>query len=174
MQFATIWMAGLALLMLGIWLRGLFTSQIHQETMRADWARGWRVLFREFWLQTDGVLITYTSKFSGFGTATPPTAQQASQLPVQTAQINLLDTDAQAVVVHNWGSLPGAVSFASYLFPEIFMYCSQTTSSPSSFQTNFTFGLANTNSITINKLNVGTGSGGTFNLIMRVPHTISG
>ena len=44
--------------------------------------------------------------------------------------------------------------------------------SDSSFATNFTFGLTgNTNSITITKNSIGTGSGGTYQLTMRLPYS---
>ena len=169
MQIAMAVMAGLALLILAVWLRGLFDSQEHKDEIREAWGAGWQAILQEFARASDGVVtITYTSKFAGFGTSTPPTAIQASQLQVQTAQVAFADADAQAVVVHNWGSLPGAASFASFLSPAIGFYCALATNSPSSFATNFTFGISNTNSVTINKIGVGTGSGGTFNLIMRL------
>ena len=114
--------------------------------------------------------ITYTSAFSGNGASVAPTAIQASQLQVQTAEVNFLDGDTQAVVVHNWGSVqgfPAPASWAQYLLPYISYYCLQQTATPTSFATAFTFGITNTNSITVNKTSVGVGSGGTFAIIMR-------
>lgn len=165
--------AGLALLILVIWLRGLLTNPVHQHEMRVAWYLGWRVLLRNLWVTDLGVTITYTSQFAGYGTNTAPTAVQASQLQEQTAQVFFADADTQAVPIHNWGSLPGASSWASFLHPQIIFYAAQNTSS-TSFETGFTFGLSNTNSITINKLSVIAGSGGTYNLIMRRPHSIGG
>ncbi len=44
--------------------------------------------------------------------------------------------------------------------------------SDSSFATNFTFGLSNTNQVYITKVGVGTGQGGTYNVWLRYPHSI--
>lgn len=115
-----------------------------------------------------GVAILYTSPGIGTASATPPTAAQAHQLPTQTAQVTFADGDAQAVIVTNWG-LPA--SFPSYGFPEIAAYWLSQTASPSSFQTALTFGISNTNSVTVNKTNVGTGSGGVLQVILRRPHS---
>lgn len=112
------------------------------------------------------VVVTYAFPVSG---VTAPTAVQASQVPTQTAQVFFADTDTQAVVTHNWG-LPA--SFPGFLFPECIMTKSLGGGSDSSFATGFTFGLTNTNSITINKLSIGTGSGGTYNLVLRKPHSV--
>lgn len=116
-----------------------------------------------------GVTITYTSEFIGQGSATAPTAVQASQLVTQTATVLFADGDAQAVVTHNWG-LPA--SFPSFLYPELMFYPVLNGVDNSGIGTPFTFGLTNTNSVTINKLRVGTGSGGTWNLVMRKPHSL--
>ena len=164
-------LAGLALLVLTVWLRGLLSNPIHQRGMRLAWRRSWLVIFRNFCISEMGVAITYTSHFTGWNTSTAPTAIQASQLMEQTAEVYFDDADTQAVVVHNWGSSPGAASWAAFLHPQVWMYCVMRTGTPSSFATGFTFGLSNTNSITINKISVGTGSGGTYNVVMRRPHS---
>jgi len=134
-------------------------------------SRPWRVgiLLRRLAWDTSGVVaITYSSPFAGNGTTTAPTAIQASQLPTQTAQVFFADTDTQAVIVHNWG-LGG--SFPSFLFPEIMYYKALGGASETSFGTDFTFGISNTNSVTMNKISVGVGSGGTWNVIMRRPYS---
>lgn len=126
----------------------------------------WRALFHEL----DGVTITYTSVFTGNGSSTAPTAIQASALLVQTAEVFFADADATATIVHNWGSVtsfPPPASWASFLLPYISFYALGATTTPSSFATNFTFGISNTNSITMNKIGVGTGSGGTWAVVMR-------
>lgn len=171
--------AGLALLILAVWLRGLLSSPVHRRIMRYTWRNGWviafRVLLGNLWSSELGVVaITYTSFFPNWGTSTPPTAAQASQLMEQTAEVFFADGDAQAVVIHNWGSLPGAQSWASFLHPQVWMYLALGGASPSSFGTGFSFGLSLTNSITINKLSLGAGSGGTYNVILRRPHSMVG
>ncbi len=137
--------------------------------MFGDWKpKPWRSALANFWVDQTGVVaITYLFP-TGNNNATPPTAAQAAQVPTQTAQVFFADTDAQAVVVHNWGLQASAPFF---LFPEVWMIKSLGGASDSSFGTNFTFGLTNTNSVTINKINVGTGSGGTYNFYCRRPHT---
>ncbi len=122
-----------------------------------------------FWADQTGVVaITYLYP-TGNNSATAPTALQASQTITQTGQVFFADTDAQAVVVHNWGL---AASSPFFLFPFIWMVKALGGASDSSFATAFTFGFTNTNSVTINKLNVGTGSGGTYDFWLRkVPFT---
>ena len=116
--------------------------------------------------------VTYFSPFTNTGTTTAPTAAQASVLPTQTAQIFWADSDvAVATVTHNWGNQLG-VSFASYLWPEVWMVKVLGGASDSSFATNFTFGLASSFAVSINKIGNGTGSGGTYNVYMRLPHSI--
>lgn len=168
MNYLTL-LAGLALLMILVWLRGLFSLGEHRREFFHAWRMGWVGIFRQLWLTDFGVVVvTYTSPFSGQGGIVAPTANQASALPAQTAQVFFADTDTQAVITHNWG-LPA--SFPSYLFPEVFFVKSLGGGSDSSFNTGFTFGLTNTNSITMNKLSVGTGSGGTYNVYMRRPNS---
>lgn len=112
------------------------------------------------------VVVNYQSIFAGNGGTTPPTAIQASELPTQTALVFWADVDTAAVVVHNWG-LPA--SFPAFLFPEVWMHKALGESTDSSFATNFTFGIANTNQVTITKIGVGVGSGGTYRVYMRRP-----
>jgi len=122
------------------------------------------------WDESGVVAITYTSAFTNNGTSTPPTATQASLLVVQTAEVFFADTDTQAVIVHNWGAdiqYPAPASWSSFLLPLISYYKLLGGASDSSFATNFTFGLTNTNSVTMNKISIGTGSGGTYAVIMR-------
>ncbi len=130
-----------------------------------DWKpKPWRWALANFWADQTGVVaITYLFP-TGNNNSTPPTAAQASQVITQTGQVFFADTDAQAVIVHNWGM---AASAPFFLFPFIWMLKSLGGASDSSFATNFTFGFTNTNSVTINKINVGTGSGGTYDFWLR-------
>lgn len=130
----------------------------------------WRLIWRDFLRCEVGVVaITYLYP-TGNNSATPPTALQASQTITETGQVFFADTDAQAVIVHNWGL---AASAPFFLFPFIWMAkILGAGATDSSFATNFTYGFTNTNSVTINKLNVGTGSGGTYAFWLRkVPFT---
>jgi hypothetical protein len=114
------------------------------------------------------VVVTYLSDFTNVNTTTPPTGAQASNLPCQVAQVFFADTDTQAIVIHNWGILLGQ-SFATFGWP-IVMYpinISQVAMADS-FTTNFTFGLANSNQVYINKP-VGAGTGGTYLVYMFLP-----
>jgi hypothetical protein len=113
--------------------------------------------------------ILYTTPILGAPTATAITAAQASQVPTQIAQVTFADGDTTIPFVHNWG-LPN--SFPTYGFPEIGYYWLSQTATPASFQTSLTFGIANTNQVTINKTSVGTGSGGVVQVILRRPHSI--
>ena len=122
----------------------------------------------EFWRDQLGTFaVTYTSAFPGNGTSTAPTAVQARQLRIQTAIVSFADADTTGTVVHNWGAA-GVLgnSFASYEFPAVWMIQLLATASPSSFATDFTFGLSNSNQITINKTSIGTGSGGSWAVYM--------
>lgn len=126
--------------------------------------------FRDLFWNEAGVTITYTSVFTGNGSATAPTAIQASALLVQTAEVFFADADATATITHNWGSVtsfPPPASWAAFLLPYLSYYKLLGGASDASFATEFTFGISNTNSITMNKIGNGTGSGGTWAVIMR-------
>jgi len=133
---------------------------------------GWRsVMWDLVHSELGVVVVTYCHPVLGnAGTTTAPTAAQASSIPELAAQVFFADTDAQAVITHNWGLAP---TFANWLWPQIFFNKALGGASDSSFATNFTFGISNTNSVTMNKLNtLGTGSGGTYNVYIRKPHSI--
>ena len=114
------------------------------------------------------------------GATAPTVAQvQASQVPTQNAQIFWADADGAVTVTHNWGAagMLGATN-ALMVAAAAFIQCSLIKvlggASDSSFATNFTYGLTgNTNSITITKVGVGTGQGGTYQLTMRLPYSQS-
>jgi hypothetical protein len=116
------------------------------------------------------VVVTYCHPKLGAPTTTAPTANQAQEMPELAAQVFFADAaDVLAVIVHNWG-LPA--SFPTWLWPQVFVAKSLGGASDTSFATNFTFGLTNTNSVAMNKLSVGVGSGGTYNVYLRRPHSI--
>ena len=160
MQLPLIYSAGLLLLAL------LAASPALDSIARFMWGDRRRMAFtwRGFWADQEGVVaITYLYP-TGNNSSTPPTAVQASQNIGQSGQVFFADTDTQAVIVHNWG-LPASAPF--FLFPFIWLAKALGGASDSSFATNFTFGFTNTNSITINKLSIGTGSGGTYDFWLR-------
>lgn len=114
------------------------------------------------------------------GATAPTVAQvQASQVPTQNAQIFWADGDGAVTVTHNWGAagLLGATNaqmVANAAFIQASLIKVLGGASDSSFATNFTFGLTgNTNSITIVKVGVGAGQGGTYQLTMRLPYSAS-
>lgn len=112
------------------------------------------------------VVVTYCNPLGGTPSATPLTPSQAAIAPVQAAQIFWADTDTQAIFVHNWGL---GVSAPTFLAPFCFFNKSLGGGSDSSFATNFTFGLTNTNQVYITKVGVGAGSGGTYNVYLLKP-----
>jgi len=116
-----------------------------------------------------GSSLLYTTPIIGTPSATAITAAQASQVNTQIAQVTLADNDTVATFVHNWG-LPA--SFPTFGYPEILWYWLSQTASPNSFQTALTFGITNTNQVTINKTGVHTGSGGVLQVVLRRPHSI--
>jgi hypothetical protein len=116
-----------------------------------------------------GVTVTYFSKFGNVNTTTPPTAIEANFLPCQVAQVFFADTDTEAIVIHNWGGLLGP-SFATFLFPIVIMD-KVLGAAATSFATNFTFGLGNSNQVYIEKP-IGTGTGGTYNVYLLLPHSL--
>ena len=159
--------------MLGAVLIGLLASlpalvhKQHWEGIREFWKQGFHNVFWDLAASELGtVVVTYCNPPYAPST-TPLTAAQASQVPEQQAQILWSDADTQAIFVHNWG-LNG--SFPTWLWPQFFMVNASTAAN--SFATNFTFGLANTNQVYITKVNVGTGSGGTYNVYLRRPHSV--
>lgn len=143
-------------------------QQTHWKVVREFYATRhvFRLLMRNLLTEELGVVaITYCSIFRQTGTSTPPTATEASQLPTQTALVFWADTDVEAVVIHNWGLW---ASFPAFLFPEVWMH-KALGGVDCSFATNFTFGISNTNQVTITKNSVGPGSGGTYRVYMRKP-----
>ncbi len=129
-----------------------------------------RLTWRNFWLSEFGVFaVTYnTPGYVNANTTTAPTAAQASAMPELACIVSFADADATGTIVTNWGSwylnnVPNALnSFASFLLPKITVVQIGNTASPSSFSTGFSFGLTNSNQVTMNKLSLGVGSGGSF------------
>jgi hypothetical protein len=136
----------------------------HWEVIREDWKRPLRLVIGVLQDELGVVVVTYCHPLLGAPTTTAPTAAQASQMNELAAQVFFADTDTQAVITHNMG-LPN--SFPTWLWPQVFFNKSLGGGSDSSFATNFTFGLTNTNSVTMNKIGIGTGQGGTYNVYIR-------
>ena len=119
------------------------------------------------------VVVTYSNPGvgnpPGQPTTTAPTAAQASQLNEIYCQVFFADSDTAATITHNWG-LPN--SYPTWGWPQVFYNKSLGGGSDLSFATNFTFGLTNTNSVTMTKIGLGTGQGGTYNVYLRRPHSL--
>ena len=158
MQLAAQYGAWLLLAVLALALPAL-SHKYHRQVIREDWRRPLRLLLGLLESELGVVVVTYTWPILTTGTTTvAPTASQMASVPVLTAQVFFADTDTIATVVHNWG-LPGSFNTAG--FPIVIMTKSLGGASDSSFATNFTIGLS-TNSVTINKIGLGTGQGGTY------------
>jgi hypothetical protein len=131
-----------------------------------------------------GVSVLYTSNIplppgsavTAFTSgATAPTVAQVtgSQVPAQQAQIFWADSDATGqVITHNWGAA-GLLNSTQAINLQVWHIKLLGGGSDSSFATQFTYGLTNTNSITMTKIGNGTGSGGTYNVYMRLPYSQS-
>lgn len=167
MQLYAILGAGLMALLVMAWpalTQPQFRSHEHKRFMRPGGL--WDLVTSEL-----GVTITYLSQNGSNNTTTPPTAAEASLLPMQAAQVFWADTDTEAIVIHNWGSRLGP-SFASFGFPVVVMN-KLLGAVATSFRTDFTFGLASSSRVFITKP-IGTGTGGTFLVSLFLPHSIIG
>jgi hypothetical protein len=142
----------------------------HWAVIREDWRRPLRLMLLVLHEDLGVVVVTYCHPILGAPTTTAPTAAQAAQMNELAAQVFFADGDTQAVITHSMG-LPN--SFPTWLWPQVFFNKSLGGGSDSSFATNFTFGLTNTNSVTMNKIGIGTGQGGTYNVYIRKPWSAS-
>lgn len=180
-----------AVLLLGLLALALpaLVHQEHRVFLRETWRVPLRVVFRHFVVSEMGSSIVYNSNIvlppgstvTAFASgATAPTAAQVqgSQVPTQNAQVFWADADGAVTITHNWGAAgllgaTNALMLAAAAFIQVNLVKVLGGAADSSFATNFTFGLtANTNSITITKLGNGAGQGGTYQLTMRLPHSL--
>jgi hypothetical protein len=103
------------------------------------------------------------------GSATPPTAIQASQIPRLTCAVVMNLADTQATLTHNWGL---DASAPTYFDPEVW-YTVQNGSGTASgtWVPQLSFDLTNTNVVLVNKLAgaAGVGNAGTFIITLRRP-----
>ena len=127
--------------------------------------------WRDFWQSELGVVsVLYFIRGGGVlinGSATPPTAIQASQVMKQSAEIIMGDSDVQALFTHNWGL---DASAPTYFEPEISEVTGVILNAGGTYLTGFTFDRTNTNVVKINKLNFA-GTGGTWVVSLRKPHS---
>lgn len=128
--------------------------------------------WRSFWREELGVVNVLYFIRGGVvtinGSATNPTAIQASQVQKQTAEIVMGDADVQALFTHNWGL---DASAPTYFEPEISEVTGLILNAGGTYLTGFTFDRTNTNVVKINKLNFA-GSGGTWVVSLRRPQSI--
>jgi len=145
----------------------------HWLVMRESWRYPLRILLGVLESELGTVTVTYCHPILGAPTTTAPTAAQAAQIVELAATVFFADTDTQATITHNWGAAGKCPnSYQNWLWPQVFFVKALGGASDSSFATNITFGLTNTNSVTMNKVGIGTGQGGTYNVYLRVPHSI--
>lgn len=102
------------------------------------------------------------------GSATPPTAIQASQIPLLKVQMVMTDGVIQGTITHNWGL---DKSSPTYFDPELWYVVQNTTDGApgATWMPLLTFDLTNTNVILVNKI-VGaaaTPTGATFLITLR-------
>jgi hypothetical protein len=165
----TVLFAGAVLMALLMSVVPALVHREHRNFIRESWRHPLRLALGVLTGELGLVVVTYCHPILGAPTTTAPTASQASQIPELAAQVFFADGDTAAVISHNWG-LPN--SFPTWLWPQVFFNKSLGGASDSSFATNFTFGLTNTNSVTMTKIGNGTGQGGTYNVYLRRPHSI--
>ena len=162
---------GAALVALLVTLLPALAHKQHRNLIREEWRYPLRLMFGVLTSELGTASILYTTPELGTPTATAITAAVASKVVAQVAQVTFADGDLTIPFVHNWGGIMPA-SFPTWGFPEIQYYWLSQNASPTSFQTALTFGIANTNQVTINKTSVGTGSGGVVQVILRLPHSM--
>lgn len=95
---------------------------------------------------------------------TAPTAAQAALIVRIAAVVFMADTETTTTLTHNWKLSANALAL---LMPDIIWYW--TTAGTATVE----FALTDSSTITITKAS-GTGSGGTFNVVLYKPHTIIG
>lgn len=158
---------GVALVALLVVLLPALAHKEHRNLIREEWRSPLRLLFGVLTEELGVVVVTYCHPVLGAPTTTAPTGAQAAQIQELTAQVFFADADTAAVITHNWG-LPN--SFPTWLWPQCFI-AKVLGASGDVFQA-FTFGLTNTNSVTVTKGNTTAGGGGTYNVYIRRPHSI--
>ena len=154
---------GVGLVALLVMLLPALAYKQHWSVIREDWRQPLRVLFGV--LESElGSQVTYcTPPYTPSTTAL--TSVQAAITPTQTFQVFWADTDSGSLqITHNW-QLPQ--SYPTWLLPEIQCVKQLGGASDLSFATNFTFGIANTNAVFMNKVTIGTGTGGTYIVTLR-------
>ena len=155
---------GVALIALLVMVLPALAHKYHWTVIREDWRRPLK-MFLGVLSEELGVTIVYCWPGAGTGAtggATPPTAVQASQSPVQSAQVFFADGDTEAIIVHNKGLQK---SFPAFLYPMILVDKALGAGADNSFRTQFTFGRANTNQVYMTKA-AGAGTGGTYTVWM--------
>jgi len=140
----------------------------HWNVIREGWRYPLRLGIGVLESELGVIVVTYCTPILGAPTVTAITGAQAAQVSEQQAQIFWADADTAALFVHNWG-LPN--SFATWLWPQIFM--AKVLGAAGDVFPAFTFGLANSNSVTLTKGNTTAGGGGTYNVYLRRPYSAS-
>ena len=103
------------------------------------------------------------------GSATPPTAIQASLIPRLTCTVIMNIADTQATLTHNWGL---DASAPTYFDPEVWYWMQNGSGTASgTWVPMLTFDLTNTNVVLVNKIAgaAAVGNAGTFIITLRRP-----
>jgi hypothetical protein len=160
MQFAIQFGVGLVALL--VMLLPALAHKQHWNVVQEDWKYPLRIIFGVLQSELGSSILYTTPPFTPSATAL--TAAQAKGTYSQIAQITFADGDTSQIFTHNWG-LPA--SFPTWTLPQIQYYWLSQTASPTSFASQLTFGITNTNSVQVNKTSVGVGSGGVVAVILR-------
>ena len=131
-------------------------------------ALGWIAAALSLGVVFGTVTVTYVWPVSS---TTAPTGAQAAKTMVVVAQVNWADADTTSLVTHNFGLgtvVTNAFPTTGQYMPEVILTPVSASTAPFSSQT-----IAWTNSvaITIGKGSI-VGSGGTFVIYMRLPHSM--
>jgi hypothetical protein len=158
---------GAALIALLAMLLPALAHKQHWNVIREGWRYPLRLGLGVLESELGVIVVTYCTPILGAPSVTAITGAQAAQVSEQQAQIFWADADTGALFVHNWG-LPS--SYATWLWPQIFM--TQALGGSDSLP-GFTFGISNSNSVSITKSLTAAGSGGTWNVYLRRPYSAS-
>lgn len=161
------WLKGFAFAVLGVLALAAWAPYLYGISRP-------RFSLKQFWFsELAAVNVLYYAR-SGIpgggvlinGSATNPTAIQASNLPMMKALcVFAADTDVQALITHNWGLDASAVT---YFDPEIFLMGGANLGANSSLAPNFSMDFSNTNVVKVNKFNF-VGTNGSYLFCLRRP-----
>ncbi len=162
----TMFYAGAVLLALLVSVLPALAHKPHWQEIRRTLASPLLMLNELLIGESGAVVVTYA--YPGSGTV-PATAQQASQVQAQTLQISFADADTTGLVTHNFGLQTATFTpNTGQFFPEVLLTPGVVGTAFPALGVVWTSG----NVITIAKGNTATGSGGTYVVTIRRPHSM--